>query len=182
MNLPCGDPVYARVVEGPGAALAQALERSLTGYALLAPQNAMLFDDPAKGVLTFADGVPVLAYHAGTDRGGAPALADLAAPGPVRVELFATPSKALARAHETEPLRVPPGRPAEQLADDPGLAARTRERAPDQRVDDDEDRIVAFLEDEAALEAIREQAREEAHDRAEEWGLTDQLADETGRS
>jgi len=73
--------------------------------------------------------------------------------------------------------------PAERLAGDPDLAARTRERAPDERVTDgkpespatDEgmDAVEAFLEDEGKIEAIREQARTEARERAQEWGLTD---------
>ncbi len=128
-------------------------------------------------MLTFEDGVPVLAYHAGTDRGGPPALADLAATGPVRVELFATGAGALARAHDADPLRVPPGRPAEQLADDADLADRTRARAPADRAGADEDPVAAFLEDDDALAAIQEQARAEARERAEAWGLDDQLTD-----
>jgi hypothetical protein len=177
MNLPRGDPVYARVVEGAGVALAETLDRELTGYALLSPGDALLSRDGDRGVLTFEDGVPVLAYHPGTDRGGPPALADLDAPGPVRVELFATPAEALAPAHDADPLRVPPGRPAERLADDPALAERTRERAPDGRVDDEADPVAAFLDDDEALAAIREQARAEARERADEWGLTEQLDD-----
>ena len=179
MRLPRGDPVYARVVDGPGAALAEALDRSLTGYALLEPQDALLFDDGDRGVLTFEDGVPVLAYHAGTDRGGPPALADVATHGPVRVELFATAADALTRAHDADPLRVPPGRPAEQLADDPALADRTRERAPEDRVGTAADPVAEFLADDDALAAIQDQAREEARERAAEWGLDDHLVDES---
>ncbi len=179
MRLPRGDPVYARVVDGPGAALAEALDRRLTGYGLLEPQDALLFDDGDRGVLTFEDGVPVLAYHAGTDRGGPPALADVAAPGPVRVELFATATAALDRAHAADSLRVPPGRPAEQLADDPGLADRTRERAPEERLGNAADPVAEFLADDDALAAIKDQAREEARERAAEWGLDDQLVDES---
>jgi hypothetical protein len=73
--------------------------------------------------------------------------------------------------------------PAERLAGDPDLAARTRAKAPDDRVrespggDSDSDEVAqqsaveAFLEDEGKIEAIREQAREEARERAAEWGL-----------
>jgi hypothetical protein len=181
MRLPRGDLVYARVVADPAAALAEALERRLTGYAVLTPQNAVLLDDDARGVLTFEGGVPTLAYHSGTDRGGAAALAALGSPGPVRAELFALDATALERAHEATDLRVAPGAPAEELAGDPDLAARTRDRAPPERLGDADagepaDAVTAFLEDEERLAAIQEQAQAEARERAEAWGLTDELA------
>jgi hypothetical protein len=68
--------------------------------------------------------------------------------------------------------------PAERLAGDQSLADRTREAAPADRRDDDEtDPVAAFLDDEAKVDAIREQARTEARRRAEEWGLDDELVD-----
>jgi len=69
---------------------------------------------------------------------------------------------------------VDPGSPAERLAADPDLAARTRRRAPGSG---DGSAVEAFLEDEAAVEAVREEARAEAERRAEEWGLGDVLRD-----
>lgn len=180
MKLPRGQLVHSRVVEDATTALATALDSELTGYALLEPQNALLLDGDA-GVLTFEDGVPVLAYHAGTDRGGPEALADLAHPGPVRVELYRLPTDELRPAHEIEELRVPPEMPAEQLGGDSGLADRTRRNAPASRFDGrgNSNPVAAFLEDEEKIAAIREQAREEARQRADEWGLTDALdADE----
>ena len=39
------------------------------------------------------------------------------------------------------------------------------------------DPVVAFLEDEEKVAAVRERARRQARERAAEWGLTDQLED-----
>ena len=63
---------------------------------------------------------------------------------------------------------------------DAGLAARTREAAPDERLGDgadEDDAVAAFLADDDRIDAIREQARSEARDRAAEWGLDDALAE-----
>jgi len=183
MKVPDGELLRSRVVEDPGSALEDALDLSLTGYAVLEPQETLLLDGDERGVVTFEDGVPVLAYHTGTDRGGPAALADLAVPGPYRLELVSLSPEGVSAVHDTPELRVPPGMPAERLAGDPDLAARTRERAPDERVTDEKpespatdegmDAVEAFLEDEGKIEAIREQARTEARERAQEWGLTD---------
>jgi hypothetical protein len=183
MNLPSGELVRSRVVDDPGKALAAALDAELTGYAVLEPQDTVLLDGDTRGVLTFEAGVPVLVYHTGSDRGGPPALADLAAPGPYRLELVALSRDAIEPLHETPALTVPPGMPAARLAGDHDLAAATREQAPDDRVrdperddtasDDQLGAVEAFLEDEQKIEAIRRQAREEARERAAEWGLDD---------
>jgi hypothetical protein len=180
MNVPRGRLVRSRVVDDPGVVLDAALDRSLTGYAVLEPQDALLFDDGARGVMTFESGVPVLVYDATTDRGGPDALADLAGPGPYRVELYELPPAALDAAHDTPALRVPPAMPAERLVGDADLAARTREAAPESRLADEPagSAVEAFLADETKIEAIRTQAREEAQRRAAEWGLTDALADD----
>ncbi|TKX85377.1 hypothetical protein EXE43_13970, partial [Halorubrum sp. SS5] len=64
------------------------------------------------------------------------------------------------------------------------LAERTREAAPDERLRDgadEDDAVAAFLADDERIDAIREQARAEARDRAAEWGLDDAL-DESGDS
>ena len=198
MNLPRGTLVRSRVVSDPGVALAEALDRRLTGYAVLEPQDAILLETDSSGVLTFEAGVPVLAYHAGTDRGGPNALADLAVPGPYSVDLHELGREDLVEAHDTPELRVPPGMPADRLADDPDLVDRTRERAPADRLRADAgdrgDRgdngndadpnltnegsgaVEAFLADADRIEEIKAQAREEARSRAEEWGLDDELA------
>jgi hypothetical protein len=178
MNVPRGRLLHSRVVDDPGALLSTALDRSLTGYAVLEPQDALLFDEGARGVVTFEAGVPVLVYDATTDRGGPDALADLAGPGPYRVELYDLPREELDALDPAPALRVPPDMPADRLAGDPDLAARTREAAPDARLDTPAGSAVeAFLADEEKIAAIREQARAEAQRRAEEWGLTDALAD-----
>lgn len=177
MNVPTGDLVRSRVVPDAATLLEDALDRRHTGYAVLAPADAVLLDDDGEGVLTFEDGVPVVAYHVGTDRGGAAALGALASPGPYRLELYDLDGDALAGINETAELRVDPGAPAERLAGAPDLADRTRRAAPEGRGEsaDQTDAVEAFLADEERVEAIRERAREEAQRRAEEWGFTDAL-------
>lgn len=180
VRLPEGDLVRSRVVEDPGVALSTALDRELTGYAVLEPQDALLLDGDRRAVLTFEAGVPVLAYDAHSERGGPDALGDLAVPGPYRAKLYELPTSALADVHDTPELRVPPGMPAEELAADADLAARTRSAAPEERLadgdgGDDQSAVEAFLADEEKIRAIREEARAEAEQRAEEWGFGDQL-------
>ncbi|MFT4910297.1 MAG: hypothetical protein ACI9TI_001467, partial [Natronomonas sp.] len=83
---------------------------------------------------------------------------------------------ALELPHRTETLRIPPGAAAERLADDAELAARIREAAADGNDDRTEiDAIEAFLENDAAISDIRAAAREDAHERAEQWGLSEAL-------
>ncbi|MFB6206462.1 MAG: hypothetical protein ABEJ05_08060 [Haloglomus sp.] len=183
MKLPEGQLVRSRVVSDPRTVLVDALDRAVTGYAVLEPQGSLLLDDDGRGVLTFEAGVPVVAYHTGSERGGPPALADLAAGGPYGLNLYAVRRGALDAVHDQGRFRVPPGMAAERLAGDQSLADRTREAAPAERVtpaeDESEDAtdgrdvgaVEAFLEDERKIEAIREQAREEAQERAEEWGF-----------
>ncbi|EMA60862.1 hypothetical protein [Halorubrum kocurii] len=184
LRIPRGDLLRSRVVSDVGTTLARALDRELTGYATLVPQETLLLEGDARGVVTFADGVPVLAYNTVSDSGGPDALAELAVPGPYRVELYAVDDGALETAHEEEALRVAPGAVATELADDQALADRTRDAAPDERLDagrdDGGDAVAAFLEDDERIEAIREQARSEAAERAAEWGLDDALAGEGG--
>ena len=81
--IPEGELLRSRVVTDLAPALEDALDRRLDGYAVLAPRDVLLDDADDRGVLTFEGGVPALAYHAGTDRGGPPALADVGA-GPHR--------------------------------------------------------------------------------------------------
>jgi hypothetical protein len=128
-------------------------------------------------VLTFEAGVPVLAYEAESDTTGTEAVAEFVDPGPYRVELYELPASALAEAHEADELRVAPGTPATELADAPALADRTRAAAPADRDDAAASgAVAAFLADEERIDAIREQARDEARQRAREWGLDDALA------
>ncbi|OYR39976.1 MULTISPECIES: hypothetical protein [unclassified Halorubrum] len=182
LRIPRGTLLRSRVVSDVATTLSRALDRGLTGYATIVPQETLLLEGDARGVLTFADGVPVLAYNTVTDSGGPDALAELAVPGPYRVELYAVDGGGLDAAHEADALRVAPGAAATELADDPALADRTRDAAPDERLDDpgadDADAVAAFLADDDRIEAIREQARAEAAERADEWGLDAALADE----
>ena len=184
MNVPEGTLLRSRVVAEPRDPLAAALDRSLTGYAVFEPQETLLLDSGGHGVITVREGVPELAYYTGTDRGGPTALADLAMPGPYHVELVGLAAADLDRIGDHEELTVPPGMPAERLAGDPALAASTRRAAPDSRAsraaetaDGDDEQgadpgaVEAFLEDDAKIDAIKEQARAEAERRAEEWGF-----------
>jgi|AntDeeMetagen681_2_1112603.scaffolds.fasta_scaffold18071_1 hypothetical protein len=192
MNLPDGRLLKSRVVSDPRYPLAEALDRNLTGYAVLEPQETLLLEGEGRGVVTFRDGVPELTYATGTERGGPAALGDLAMPGPYHVELYELPAGAFDALDDAAAFRVPPGMPAERLAGDPALAASTRRAAPDARVDagtgtgdasdadsdgegsrapEDRSAVEAFLDDEEKIEAIREQARREAEARAEEWGF-----------
>jgi hypothetical protein len=177
MKLPGGRLLRRRVVDDAGTALANALDAGLTGYARLESQDALLLDAEGVGVLTFEEGVPVAAYHTGTDSAGDEALADIAVAGPYRLELYELDAGDLEAVHAADRLGVAPGAPAERLAGDAALAARTRERAPDRRVENeappagDGNPVEAFLEDEERIESIRDRAREEAQRRASEWGL-----------
>ncbi|WP_435180072.1 hypothetical protein [Halorussus sp. AFM4] len=185
--LPEGTLLRSRVESDPAVPLAAALDRELTGYAVFEPQDALLLDADGAGLIVFEDGAPRFAYHTSTDRGGPEALADLAAPGPYDVELRRLPADALAD-RDAPGLRVPPGLAADRLAGDPDLAERTRAAVPDERrgeghgdAGDDAaageslDAVEAFLEDEAKIEAIRDRAREEARERAADWGLDGEL-------
>jgi hypothetical protein len=171
-RLPAGRLLRSRVVDEPGTVLADALDCALTGYATLEPQGTLLAEEGNRGVLVFEAGVPRLAYHPRTG-GGEGALPAMAGPGPCRVEVREASASALP-AFDAPSAAIDPGRPAERLAEDPDLATRTRRRAPD---GDGGSAVEAFLEDEAAIEAVREEARAEAERRAEEWGLEGILRD-----
>lgn len=180
IQIPRGTLVRSHVVTDPGAALSAVLERELTGYALFEPHDSLLLDASTRGVLTFEDGVPVLAYEVESDTGGPAALGALAVPGPYSVDLFELPPAAVAPAHESESLRVPAAMPADRLAGDRTLARRTRRAAPSDRsteTADGDDPVAAFLADDEKIAAIREDARAEARERAAEWGLDEQLSE-----
>lgn len=189
LEIPRGRLVRSRV--GIASALEAAFSRELTGYARIEPDSLLADGEP--GVVTFAAGVPRAAYcerHPGggedhdRERGDGPvegdgrgvdALAALAGPGPCSVELYELPADALADVHDAPAFSVPPGAPAEELADDPALADRTRERAPDGAHDGDASALESFLADEERITAIQAEARAEAEQRAEEWGLDGEL-------
>lgn len=177
VEIPRGTLVRSRV--GVGGALAAALDRELTGYARIEPDSLLAAGE--QGVVTFEAGVPVAAYCETGDSRGVDALATLAGPGPCSVELYELPAGSLAQVHETPAFSVPPGGPAEELADDSALADRARERAPDDVGADEQggaSALEAFLEDEERIAAIQAEARAEAEERAEKWGLDGELAAE----
>lgn len=165
---------FSKVVEDAAAAFALVLDRELTGHAVLTPQDVLLLDTEGTGVVVFETGVPTHIHHTGTDGGGAAALADLANPGPLRVECYANDSGGVPR---TERYAVGPGTPAKRLAGDEELAERTRSAAgvgeARNESTDNLDAVEAFLADEEKVQAIRERAREEAARRATEWGFGD---------
>ena len=195
-DLPDGVLIRSRVESDPAAPLSTALDRELTGYAVLEPQDALLLDADGAGVVAFEEGVPRFAYHTGTGRVGPTALADIAGPGPYDVALRELPTDELGEfegvaeseefaAFERSDLRVPPGMPADRLAGDPALADRTRAATPPEWSAGDEDTetgrgdsldaVEAFLEDDEKIEAIQDRARDEARERAERWGLDEEL-------
>jgi hypothetical protein len=189
LSVPDGSLLRARTVRDLSVPLSLALDQRLTGYLRVECGGAILLDDATRGVVTLADGVPVLAYEVDNDATGPDALAELAGPGPVRVETYRVAADALAALHERAEAgeggtshdgascSVAPDAPARQLADDPDLADRTCELAPAERQDrDDDSALASFLADEERVAAIRTEARAEARQRAEEWGLTSELA------
>jgi len=172
--IPDGELLRSRVVSELSPALEDVLERGLDGYALLSPRDALLDAGEERGVITFESGVATLAYHTGTDRGGPPALADLGSP-PYEFELYALAAEELDVPHRAETLRIPPGAAAERLAGDPELAARVRDAAAEGDERTELDAVEAFLSDEAAVSDIQAAAREDALERADEWGLSETI-------
>lgn len=173
MNIPAGNLVRRRVVTDLATPLGNALDTSLTGYARLEPGDTLLLDADDVGVITFEDGVPAAAYHAGTESAGREAIADIAVADISRVELYELDEAVLATIHE-QTTRVPPGLPAQRLAGDDDLAGRTRDRAPATRSLSDDDSLAAveaFLEDRERIGEIQDRARSQAAARATEWGF-----------
>ncbi|KAB1197177.1 MULTISPECIES: hypothetical protein [Haloferax] len=179
MRIPRGALLRSRVVDDPGDVLRTVLDEELTGYVVFEPQDALLLGEATRGVVTFEEGIPVLAYDTERDRGGRDGLEGFAVTGPNRVAVHAVDSEELSDAHETTEFRVPPGEPARVLAGDERLATETTDAAPEPRREEgrDQSAVEAFLADEDAIEAIRSEARDEARARAAEWGLDDVLED-----
>lgn len=177
MNLPQGQLLRRRVLDTVETVLADALDRELTGYARLEPQETLLLSADRAGVLTFEDGVPMAVYHTDPDTTGAAALTEIASRGPYRLGLYALGTEKLDRLHRDDSARVRPGRPAEILGGSQQLLERTRARAPTERVPDTRteqsglDAVEAFLEDESRIEGIQARAQSEAESRADDWNL-----------
>lgn len=179
MNLAQGQLVRQRVLEDVHTVLVTAFDRELTGYARLEPQDTLLLDASGVGVLVFEDGIPVGAYHTGTDSSGPTAVTDIGSSGPYRLELYELDEELTGQIHDDDSLRVPPAMPATQLSDDTELVEQTRERAPAEWQRDEQstslDAVEQFLDDQSRVEDIRDRARSEARKRAEEWNFpTDQ--------
>jgi hypothetical protein len=176
MNLPEGRLRARRVVSGLGGLLADALDRTLTGYLRL-EADGLLLDDGEATVLTVEEGVPVAAARTGGDSVGTEALADVGAGGLYRLELRELSAGELPAIHHRDTARIPPTLPAKQLVGDTALVARTREAAPDTRLGGDTgdepglDAVESFLDDGETISSIRDRARSEAQARADEWGF-----------
>jgi hypothetical protein len=177
MDLPEGRLLRKRVLKEAETVLSGALDRQLTGYARLEPQETLLLDGQGAGILVFKRGVPLAAYHTETDTGGESAVTEIASSGPYRLELYELADEVVDRIGESDALLVAPTVPAKRLAGDEALLRRTREQAPDERVERDGsedstlDAVEAFLDDSDRIETIRDRARSEAQSRAEDWGF-----------
>jgi hypothetical protein len=177
MNLPQGQLLRQRVLNSVETVLTGALDRELTGYARLEPQETLLLSADRAGVITFTGGIPVAAYHTSPETAGVVALTEIASSGPYRLELYALDASALDRLHDDESVRVSPCRPAQLLSGEEELIERTRDRAPTERINRDEpeqhglDAVEAFLDDENQIETIRSRAQSEARSRADDWNL-----------
>jgi len=172
-----GRLLHSRVVSDLGSVLERALDRAITGYATVEPQDVLLLDAEGVGVVALERGVPVAARHTGTGRVGREALAELSVPGPCRVELYER-DRPVPFADEPA-TRIPPGLPADRLVRDADLANRTRSAAADRGTGErtDADALEAFLTDDERVEAIQREAREEARERAATWGLENALVE-----
>ena len=176
MTVPEGRLRARRVVADLGGPLTDTLEWQLTGYLRL-ESDGLLLDERSATVLTVEGGVPVAAAQTRGGSVGAEALADAAAEGLYRLELRELSPEALPDIHGSERARVPPTLPAEQLVGDSELVARTREAAPESRsagtATDDAGlaAVESFLDDADTISSIRDRARSEARQRADEWGF-----------
>lgn len=179
MSVPDGQVTFDRVVTGLEEPLEVALDRSLTGYAEVVPQAALLLDASGSGLLYFEDGVPLGARHTGTGAVGSDALAELAATGPYRVRLV--PTDLATVRDRSAGSSLPPDAPAQRLAGEESLARRTRRRAGTTETGptaEGLDAVEAFLADDEKIAAIRNRAKAEAKRKAAEWGF-EGLSEET---
>lgn len=179
-HIPEGELCRSRTDADVGDTLSRVLDRELTGYVVFEPGGSILLGDDERAVVTFEDGVPVLAYHPGSDAGGDDAL-DALSGRLFHTAVYELSPDDLRPAHRVENLRVDALAPARRLADDAALVERTREAAPEGRLSEDggTSAVEAFLADTESIESIREEARAEAESRAAEWGLSDQIDDGT---
>ena len=107
-HIPEGRLCRSRTDADVGETLAGVLDRELTGYVVFEPQGSILRGGDERAVLTFEEGVPVLAYHAPSDTGGTDALGALSG-GLFHAESYELPADALADAHRVDAPR--PRRP-----------------------------------------------------------------------
>ncbi|MDZ7745335.1 MAG: hypothetical protein U5K28_01940 [Halobacteriales archaeon] len=171
MTIPAGTLIASRVVGSLATPLETCFETRHTGYLRVVSGVPVADTDPV--VVTFDNGVPTAAVVPDGEPTGPRALAALPETGPFRVERIRTTAAVLDALHDRPACRIDAGRLAER-ADAADLAARIRERAPD----DADDPVGGFLDDAERIAALKREARAEATAQADEWGLTDQLDSE----
>ncbi|TVT93591.1 hypothetical protein FQA18_16440, partial [Haloferax volcanii] len=88
MRIPRGELRRSRVVDDAAAVLRTVLDEELTGYVVFEPQDALLLGETTRGVVTFEDGVPVLAYDTEREVGGRDGLEGFAVTGPTRAAVI----------------------------------------------------------------------------------------------
>ncbi|WP_182021554.1 hypothetical protein [Haloquadratum walsbyi] len=178
-QIPTGDLCRSRTDADIAETLISALNRSLTGYVVFEPQQSILAGEDDRAVITFEQGVPMAAYHTDNDVVGSEAIDALSDSGTPHVDVHTLPAAALMSIHRdvTDTFAVAPTAPARHLTNDATLVERTRNVAPQTRVDgtDTQTAVEAFLADTDRIESIKQEARAEAAARAAEWGFTDQL-------
>jgi hypothetical protein len=183
MSLPEGRFHTRGVVTDLREPLTEALDSTVTGYVCVESDRLLLGEGGAT-VLTFEAGVPVAATHTEHDSIGADALANAAVERLHRYELREVPAGKLPGFHHSDQARIPPVLPAEQFVGDSELITRTRDAAPESRLQEttrDEPGLAAvesFLDDTNAISTIRDRARSEAHERADQWGFDTVEADD----
>lgn len=182
MQITEGQLERSQMVTDYGQVLSDLLDDELTGYSRIESGDSVVFETDGAGILTFESGVPVAAYHTADGMTGEAALEELSKIGPFYIEVYTVEATVLSSVHETAAVRVPPERPAEQLAGDPALAERTRAAASSDQLsrgrETDGEALLAFLNDEDRIEEIRQEAKEQAKQRAEQWNLHTELTEE----
>jgi len=184
LRIPRGDLLRSRVVSDVGTTtLARALDRELTGYATLVPQETLLLEgDDARGVVTFADGVPVLAYNTVSD-GGPDALAE-SSRSRAPIASNCTRSR-MARSRNRPRGRRAPRRPAPRRPNSPTTKRSPTgpRRRPEERLDagrdDDSDAVAAFLEDDERTDRSANRRAQRGGRAGVRVGLDDALAEGT---
>ncbi|GGL63399.1 hypothetical protein [Halocalculus aciditolerans] len=191
--------VFSRVLDDPGVCLDRALADAFTGVAAFEARAALVGDASDTYDLAFEDGVPTRAAARDADAAGPPVLSRLAEAAPCRVELRADATRSFRSDATVDPPAVARALDRDRLVDqypaspesDPETGPDADESSPDPDAvnvgetaagaepAESVDALEAFLADEERVDALRERAREEAVERADEWGF--EVSDAEGR-